>query len=243
MEPTLVVLVYASGAALVSALGILPLVRRTWLPTLAIGWSNALAAGLMLGAAYLLMTAGMTDAPVPGAFGALLGIAYVWFTHVAGGTEDLDLNRVDETTEIYAYKVLLVNALHSATEGVAIGAAAAVDLRFGTFVALAMGVHNVPEATALGAVLRSRGVAPPAAAGLAVMTNVPQVLLAVVAFAVVSSASGALPWLLGFAVGGLIYLVMAEPLPQCYRQAGHTTIALVALIAMGMVVLLGGTFR
>jgi zinc transporter ZupT len=72
---------------------------------------------------------------------------------------------------------------------------------------------------------------------------VPQVLLAIVAFSLGTSAPGTLPWLLGFAVGGLIYLVMAEPLPQCYRQAGHTTIALVALIAMGMVVLLGGTFQ
>lgn len=243
MEPTLVVLIYASSAAAVSALGMLPLARRARLPTVAIGWANAFAAGLMLGAAYLLMTAGMTAAPLPGATGALLGIAYVWFTHVAGGTEDLDLNRVDQTSETYAYKVLLVNALHSAMEGVAIGAAAVVDLRFGTFVAIAMGVHNVPEATALGAVLRSRGVAATHAAGLAVMTNVPQVLLAVVAFAVGRSAAGALPGLLGFAVGGLIYLVMAEPLPQTYRQAGHTTIALVALIAMGIVVLLGGTFQ
>lgn len=243
MEPTLVVLAAASAAAILSALGILPLVRTAHIPVATIGWSNALAAGLMLGAAYLLMTAGMTDDPVPGAAGAVLGIAYVWFTHLAGKTAELDLNRLDETGATYAYQVLLVNTLHSAMEGVAIGAAAVVDLRFGTFVALAMGVHNMPEATALGAVLRSRGVGAPNAAGLAIMTNVPQPLLAVVAYAVGTSAPGTLPWLLGFAVGGLIYLVMAEPLPQTYRQAGHTTIALVALIAMGMVVLLGGTFQ
>lgn len=243
MEPTLVVLVYASAAAALAALGILPLARTARLPMATIGWANALAAGLMLGAAYLLMTAGMTEAPLQGAAGALLGIVYVWFTHVAGGTAELDLNRVDETGETYAYKVLLVDTLHSATEGIAIGAAAVVDLRFGTFVALAMGIHNVPEAMALGAVLRSRGVGAPNAAGLAIMTNVPQPLLAVVAFAVATSAPGALPLLLGFAVGGLIYLVMAELLPQTYRQAGHTTIALVALIAMGIVVLLGGMVR
>jgi zinc transporter ZupT len=52
-----------------------------------------------------------------------------------------------------------------------------------------------------------------------------------------------LPWALGFAVGGLIYLVMAELLPECYRQAGRRTIALVTIVAMGIVVLLGGLGR
>jgi hypothetical protein len=42
------------------------------------------------------------------------------------------------------------------------------------------------------------------------------------------------------AVGALLYLVMAELLPHCYRQAGHTSIALVAILSMGMVVLLAG---
>jgi zinc transporter ZupT len=240
MDPTLVILLAATGAAAMAALGAIPLVRRERLPLVELGWANALAAGLMLGAAYLLMTAGMTTAPVAGALGAAIGIAYVWFTHLAAGTEDLDLNRLDETGELYGYKVLLVNALHSATEGLAIGAAAAVDLRFGLFVALAMGVHNVPEAVALGAVLRSRGVSAGSTAALAVMTNVPQILLAVVGFAIGMAAPWALPWLLGFAVGGMIYLVMAELLPESYHQAGHTTIALVALLAMCTVVLLGG---
>ena len=45
---------------------------------------------------------------------------------------------------------------------------------------------------------------------------------------------------IGFAVGSLIYLVLAELLPESYRQAGHTSIALVTLITMGIVVGLGG---
>jgi zinc transporter ZupT len=43
---------------------------------------------------------------------------------------------------------------------------------------------------------------------------------------------------LGFAAGALVYLVMAELLPECYRQAGPTSIALVTIVAMGIVVLL-----
>jgi zinc transporter ZupT len=47
-------------------------------------------------------------------------------------------------------------------------------------------------------------------------------------------------WALGFAVGSLVYLVMVQLLPESYRQAGQTTIALVTIVSMGIVVLLGG---
>lgn len=240
MDDTLIVLLYSSIAAAAAALGVVPLIGRTRIPTVAIGWANALASGLMLGAAYLLMAVSLDYVPLHGGLGAALGIVYVWFTHAAAGTEDLDLNRVDATSDVYGYKVLLVNTLHSAPEGVAIGTAMAVSLPFGIFVALAMAVHNIPEATALSAILRARGVRLDNAAGLSIVTNITQILLAIVTFAIVSAVPGTLPWALGFAVGALIYLVMAELLPESYRQAGHTTIALVTIVAMGIVVLLGG---
>jgi zinc transporter ZupT len=49
-----------------------------------------------------------------------------------------------------------------------------------------------------------------------------------------------LPWALGVAAGALIYLVMAELLPECYRQAGRISVALVTVVAMGMLVLFSG---
>jgi zinc transporter ZupT len=76
------------------------------------------------------------------------------------------------------------------------------------------------------------------AAGLAVATNLSQVLLAIATFAIVGAAPATLPWAAGFAVGALIQLVMAELLPESYHQAGHRSIALVAVLAMGMVVFL-----
>ena len=49
-----------------------------------------------------------------------------------------------------------------------------------------------------------------------------------------------LPWVAGFAVGALIYRTLVELLPESYRQAGQTSIAVVTLLAMGVVVLLAG---
>jgi zinc transporter ZupT len=76
-----------------------------------------------------------------------------------------------------------------------------------------------------------------------VVTNTTQVLLAVVTYAVVVAAPGLLPWAIGFAFGSLVYLVLAELLSESYREAGRTTIAVVTLVAMGIMVLLGGTTR
>ena len=81
------------------------------------------------------------------------------------------------------------------------------------------------------------------AAALAVATNLNQVLVAVVTFAVVGAAPFLLPWALGFAVGALVQLVLVELLPESYRVAGYTSIAVVASIAMGMVVLLEGALH
>ncbi len=238
-HPVLAVLLLSSVAAVVSIAGVLPLLRAGGVPRVAVGWSHSLAAGAMLGAAFVLMTATQEQAVGAAGVGGLLGISFVWFTHLALGTQDLDLDRSDKSGA-YGYKVLLVNSLHSASEGVAIGAAAMVSLSFGVFVAMAMAVHNMPEATAQSAVLRSRGVGFRDAAGLAVVSNFPQILMAVVAVALIQAAPALLPWALGFAFGALVYLVLAEHLPGSYRNAGPRTIALVTIVAMGIVIFLGG---
>ncbi len=238
MDPILVVLAFTVLAALASPLGILPLCWRETVPLAWIGWSNALAAGLMSGAAYVIAEAGLGYNPLLGAGGAVLGIAFIYWTHSVSGTEEVDLNRLTRTEPAYGYKVLLVSGLHSASEGIAIGVAMLESLPFGVFVALAMAIHNLPEATILGAILRANRVKLSHAAGLAMATNVGQVLLAITTYSVAAALPGILPAALGFSVGAMVFLVMSELLPQSYRQAGHTSIAVVTSLAMGIVVLL-----
>jgi len=243
LDPTLAVLLYATVAAFAAALGSLPQAILGRLPLRLLGWSNALAAGLMLGVAYALLDVGLPDRPavLQAGVGAVLGIALARLAHVGTGTEGMDLNRLDEAGPAYGYQVVLVNALHAAPEGMAIGAAMLASLPFGISMALALAVHNIPEAMVLTSILASRGLPVRYAAALAVAVNANQVLVAVVTFAVAGALPFLFPWAVGFAVGGLTYLVLAELLPESYRQAGHTSIALVTLVAMGIVVALGGT--
>jgi len=240
LDSTLTVLLYSSLAAFMAALGVLPVAGGRRVPLRLIGWANALASGLMLGVAYALMAAGLERGGMSVGGGSLLGVLFVFGTHAVTGTADMDLNRLDETRPEYGYQVILLNVLHAAHEGIAIGVAMAVSLPFGILMALALAVHNIPEATILSAVVTNRGLGAWNTAVLAVAANVNQVLLAVVTFSIVAVVPAVLPWALGFAVGALIYLVLVELLPESYRQAGHTSIALVTIVAMGIVVLLRG---
>jgi len=232
MDMVLVVLAAASGAALAAALGVLPLLVRPSPPIAWLAWANALAAGMMLAAAFAL--AEPVEGPESGAFalGAVLGIVFIHGTRAFSQTGELALNRLDQANPEYGYEVLLVGSLHSAAEGVAIGAAMASDATFGVFVAVALALHNVPEGTLLAAVFRSRGVSLARVAILAVVANFGQIIMAVTSFAVVAAAPSALPWALGFAAGALIYLVMVDLLPESYVGAGPTSIALAVILAM-----------
>ena len=213
MDATLTVLLYSSLAATAAGLGAVPLTGRRRVPITRLGWANAVAAGLMLGAAYALIVDGIAGDTVLGSAGAILGVLFVFSTHRFAGTSELDLNRLDDQSPDYGYKVVTIQTLHSGPEGVAIGVAAIQDIRFGIFVALSFAVHNVAEGMVLCAVLRSRGIGLMHAAVLAIITNVNQVLLAIVTLAILTSAPVLLPVALGFAVGALVYLVMVELLP------------------------------
>lgn len=193
----------------------------------------------MLGVAFALGVVEEVEA-LPGALGALVGLLFVAGTHRASGTENLPLSRLDEADPVYGHKVALVQVLHAGAEGVAIGAAMATSVPFGLFTAATIAVHNVPEATVLAAVQRARGIRLSTAALIVVAVDLPQVFVGVAAWAVIDAAPAVLPWALGLAAGMLIHLVMVESLPESYREAGPTSIAVVTSVAMSAVALLMG---
>ncbi len=238
VDRTLATLLYGAIAAAAAAFGVGPWAFGRRPSRRLIGLANALAAGLMLGAAYILVSEGLTGPAAPGAAGAVLGILFVYGSHAFGGTADLQLNLPDEVSPEYGYKVVVVNSLHSASEGIAIGVAMFLDLRLGIFMALAFAVHNVAEATALCSVLVPRGVSLGRAAALSVLTDVSQPLMAVATYAVLVAAPVILPPTLGFAVGAIIYLTVVELLPEAYTQAHEVGIGVTAAVAMSAVAVL-----
>jgi len=236
----LLVVLFSTVAAFVAAAGPVPFLWRPTVPPQWSGFSYALASGLMLGSGYILMVEGLGRTTLPVILGAALGVIYTYWTHIFSGTKELDERSAEESRSDYSIKFILVNAMHSAPEGVAIGVAMVLDLSLGIFVALALAVHNIAEAIVLTELLQVTRANLRHAAAVSVVTNVPQILMAIVTFAIVPAVPGLLTWTLGFASGAMVYLVMTDLLPFSYKRANRTGIALVVSLSAGAVVLLRG---
>jgi zinc transporter ZupT len=92
-------------------------------------------------------------------------------------------------------------------------------LEFGFLVALVIAVHNIPEGIAISLPLRARGVSVLHCVYYSVLSSFPQPLAAIPAVIAVSFFQGLLPAGLGFAAGAMIFLVIAELLPESLEEA------------------------
>lgn len=231
-------LLAALAAGIGAAFGVRPAV-----PVRAIGWLSAAAAGLMLGAGYVLLTAGQTLAPAATLLGAAIGLVVMRLldgvpVSTPGAPAILTSARVSAPPASEA-GTILASALHSAAEGVAIGAAAAVGVPIARFLLLTFAIHNVSEGAVLGVRLRRTAGRPAAVAALAVLARSSQPLCAVLVLVLTAAVPWLLPWCIGAAFGAMLYLIVAELLPQSYREVGRTGIAVVVSLAAGMVALMG----
>lgn len=243
-EPILTVLLFSTAAAAAAAIGVVPFFILGNVSTLWLGGAYALASGLMLGVGYILMAEGlMGQAAVAPVLGAVGGVGYTWWTHQFTGNQEVDIPIDGPSDEASEYRLILLNALHSASEGVAIGVAMTINIHLGVFTALALAIHNGAEAMALTWILNRRNVRLQHTSALCIFTNVPQVLLAVCTFAVVSAAPATLPWAIGFASGALVYLVLTELLPCSYENGSQTFVSLLVSFSAGGLVLLEGLLK
>jgi zinc transporter ZupT len=128
--------------------------------------------------------------------------------------------------------VLVVMTVHSFAEGVAVGVSFGSGGALATAITIAIAVHNVPEGLAISAALRAQGASVLACAGWSVFSSLPQPLMAVPAFLFVERFAAVLPYGLGFAAGAMVFLVLAELLPEAYEHEGGARIALVTGLTM-----------
>lgn len=218
-------------AALAAALGPFAHGPADAPPRAALGLADALAAGMMLGIGYPLMSAALARTPLGAALGAAAGIAVTYLVHVR-----LDIGGAPGGGD----HSLAAAAVHAAPEGIALGAAAALEPGLGVVLAATLALHNVSESAVLAAHLAGHAMTRRRAAALGAMSNAPQVALAVITFALATSVPALLAPLLGAAFGALIYLCLAELLPDSYGLTGRTSIAVVVTVAAGVVALVAG---
>lgn len=236
MEPWVVVGVSGLATALATGLGAMPFVFLRNLSPRAVAVSHALAAGLMLGASFGLVAEGTAHGSWQTLVGAVAGVVFIL---VAQGTlegHSLDIGSMRDADSRRMALMVIVMTLHSFSEGVAVGVSFGGSVTLATVITMAIAVHNIPEGLAISAVLHSRGVPVWKCAGWSVFSSLPQPLMAVPAFLFVDSFRPTLPYGIGFAAGAMVFMVLAELLPETYETERKATVALlVSLTLVGMV--------
>ena len=237
-HPVVFVFWYALLTALATALGAIPFAFIKSVSQRVVGYSNALAAGLMLGASFGLIVEGARERGGATLVGVLLGVVFMLVVQRflgghEGETEFLGAKGVG------AKKMLLIIAVmtvHSFAEGAAVGVSFGGGVSLATAITLAVAVHNIPEGLAISAVMRPQGASILSCAWWSFFSSIPQPLAAVPAFLFVERFAATLPYGLGFAAGAMIFMVLVELLPEAYEQESSRGIAAAATLSMlGMV--------
>jgi zinc transporter ZupT len=131
---------------------------------------------------------------------------------------------------------------HSIPEGVAVGVGYGSEThlhvdKFGHYIAIAIGIHNIPEGLAVALPMRLAGASLFRCFFFAFLTSLPQPIAAV--------PSGLLVWLfeplllpfLGFAAGAMMYLVLMELVPEALIRHTRAEMAWMFLAGFGLMAL------
>ncbi|KAJ4788284.1 Zinc transporter ZupT [Rhynchospora pubera] len=200
------------------------------------GVCNGLAAGVMLAASFDLVQEGQEHGSGSWVvIGILSGGIFIWlckkFLEQYGEVSMLDIKGAEASKAILVVGIM---TLHSFGEGSGVGVsfAGSKGLQQGLLVTLAIAVHNIPEGLAVSMVLASRGVSPQNAMIWSFITSLPQPIVAVPSFLCADAFNKVLPFCTGFAAGCMIWMVIAEVLPDAFKEANPSHVASAGTIAV-----------
>jgi ZIP family zinc transporter len=219
----------ALATALATGLGALPFlitprVSRRWLAI-----ANAVAGGLMLGASHGLISEGLHIGELRTVLGIVVGVIFIAIFHrVLDNQGELSVGQLRGVDASKAVMIVGVMTLHSFTEGVGVGVSFGGGRELGLLITIAIAVHNIPEGLAISLVLIPRGTSVLRAGWWSIFSSLPQPLMAVPAFLFVLLFEPILPFGLGLAGGAMIWMVIAELLPDAFEETSPSLIASVA---------------
>ena len=216
-------LMTALGAAAVFLLGREPKYRsQAMLLGFAGGVMTAASVWSLLLPAIEQAEAGALPAWLPAATGVALGALFL-----SGLDALLPRLRQGNPDPAHRQNALLFTAitLHNIPEGMAVGLAFALaadgeGLAGAAALALGIGVQNFPEGAAISLPLRQMGESRWRAFVGGTLSGVVEPLFGVTVVLVAAGAYDLMPWLLSFAAGAMLYVVVDELAPQSNTRGG-----------------------
>ncbi len=228
----------ALATAVATGVGAIPFFFTKRLQERWLGVSNAIAAGLMLGASYGLLVEGSEYSVPKVVVGMAAGIiAIVIAHHFLGRNEEREVQGLVGADALKALMIVGVMTAHSFSEGIGVGVSFGGGADLGLLITIAIAVHNIPEGLAISLVLVPRGLSALRAAWWSVFSSLPQPLMAVPAFLFVLVFRPFLPVGLGFAAGAMIWMVFAELVPDALEYAKSNTVGTAVTVAIAVMIL------
>lgn len=179
---------------------------------------------------------------IPAGLGLLIGVGFLW--GLDAWLAKLQARKNND--EQWRQNALLMTAitLHNIPEGMAVGLAFALaaqgeSLAAATALALGIGIQNFPEGAAVSLPLRQEGYGRLQSFVGGTLSGVVEPLFGILVVLVVSWAQPLMPWLLSFAAGAMLYVVVEDLVPQGRGKAGTSGYVLGFLIMMTLDVALG----
>ena len=178
------------------------------------------------------------------AAGFVVGVAFLLVSRAALETRDVHVGQLRGAGVTRSVLVFAVLFVHSLPEGLAIGTAYASETEgLGLFVILAIALQNVPEGTSVAIPMEAEVFRPGQQFWAAVLTSAPQPIGAILAYLLVEQVEGLLPFSFAFAAGAMLCLVVVEIAPEAFRR-GQRRLAVAgtavgALLMLALAALLG----
>ena len=174
---------------------------------------------------------------LPALIGFLLGMGFLLIMdsviphmHVGSDEPEGSKSKLQKTTML-----LLAVAIHNFPEGAACGAIFAgvltgeTDVTMAGAIALSIGIaiQNIPEGAIISMPLRGHGVSKGKSFLYGVMSGVVEPIGAILAIMLASLVTPILPYMLSFAAGAMIYVVVEELIPET-SEGAHSNLGTIA---------------
>ena len=178
---------------------------------------------------------------IPAAFGFVLGVLFLLVLdhiiphlHPYTNVQEGPLSASKRTT-------LLISAvtLHNIPEGMAVGLAFALAAQHGNdpamyasaiALALGIGIQNFPEGAAISLPLRQEGASMAKAFWLGFMSGAVEPVFGILTFLLALWIAPVMPWLLSFAAGAMMYVVVEELIPEAHLGE-HSNVGTLGVMA------------
>lgn len=214
------------------------------------------AAGVMIAASvWSLLIPAIAEAEaqgqigwIPAAGGFILGVGFLMLLDVILPHLHLDSNKPEGVSSSFKRTTLLVLAvtLHNIPEGMAVGLSFALAAQHGgdpalyaaaMALAIGIGIQNFPEGAAISLPLRQEGMHSGKAFVMGGLSGIVEPIFGILTVLIAGSIQPLMPWLLSFAAGAMLFVVVEELIPEAHLGE-HSNVGTLGVMAGFLVMMI-----